>query len=201
MTSQGQITPGSFYLLRRKCGKATCRCARGQLHAVWVLTRSEAGKHKLYTVPPEQRAALRRIAGHQRLEPAIGARQVALRHEAVGHRLGHVLRGAPGGPLRELGHRVVALQLDVTNGAQIAAAAKAAPDVQLLVNNAGVAAMMGADFTDPQWIAAGRQEMDVNYFGTFAITQAFAPVLKRNGGGAMSPGCTPRCAGPSTRSR
>src|SRR6266550_6182253 len=29
MTSQGQITPGCFYLLRRKCGKPTCRCAGG----------------------------------------------------------------------------------------------------------------------------------------------------------------------------
>lgn len=71
MTSQGQITPGSFYLLRRKCGKPTCRCARGQLHPVWVLTRSEAGKHKLYTVPSEQRAALRqRAAGWRRYQRA-----------------------------------------------------------------------------------------------------------------------------------
>lgn len=84
------------------------------------------------------------------------------------------------------GGRVVALQLDVTKQAQITAAASAAPDVQLLVNNAGVAAMMGAPFTDPQWLQAGRQEMDVNYFGTFAVTQAFAPVLARNGGGAIA---------------
>jgi NAD(P)-dependent dehydrogenase (short-subunit alcohol dehydrogenase family) len=84
------------------------------------------------------------------------------------------------------GKRVVALRLDVTNEADIAAAVKAAPDVQLLVNNAGVAAMIGGDFTDPQWIPAGRQEMNVNFFGTFALTQAFAPVLKRNGGGAIA---------------
>ena len=62
MTSQGPLTPGSFYLLRRKCGKPSCRCARGQLHAVWVLTRSENGKHKLYTVPPAQRAEIRQRA-------------------------------------------------------------------------------------------------------------------------------------------
>jgi hypothetical protein len=71
MTSQGQITPGSFYLLRRQCGKPTCRCARGQLHAVWVLTRSEAGQHKLYTVSPEQRAGVRqRAAGWRRYQRA-----------------------------------------------------------------------------------------------------------------------------------
>jgi hypothetical protein len=62
MTSQGPLTPGSFYLLKRKCGKASCRCARGQLHTVWVLTRSQAGKHKLYSVPPEQRAEVRQRA-------------------------------------------------------------------------------------------------------------------------------------------
>jgi len=62
MTSQGPLTPGSLYLLRRKCGKPSCRCGRGQLHAVWVLTRSEAGQHKLYRVPPEQRAQVRQLA-------------------------------------------------------------------------------------------------------------------------------------------
>lgn len=63
MTSQGPLTPGSFYLMRRKCGKASCRCARGHLHPVWVLTRSEAGKHKLYSVPADQRSRVRQLAG------------------------------------------------------------------------------------------------------------------------------------------
>lgn len=83
------------------------------------------------------------------------------------------------------GGRVVALRLDVTNAAQIAAAVSDAPDVQLLVNNAGVAGHAGGAFTDPKWITAGRQEMEVNYIGTFSVTQAFAPVLARNGGGAV----------------
>jgi hypothetical protein len=62
MVSQGSLTPGSFYLLRRRCGKPSCRCARGHLHAVWVLTRSEAGRHKLYPVPSAQRAQVRQWA-------------------------------------------------------------------------------------------------------------------------------------------
>lgn len=66
MTSQGQITPGSFYLLRRQCGKPSCRCARGHLHATWVLTRSEAGLHKLYSVPPQQRGLVRQRAANWR---------------------------------------------------------------------------------------------------------------------------------------
>lgn|SRR5882724_4227550 len=53
------MAPGSLYLLRRKCGKPSCRCARGSLHASWVLTRSEAGQQRLYSVPAAQRAQLR----------------------------------------------------------------------------------------------------------------------------------------------
>ena len=57
---------GSFYLLRRKCGKPNCRCATGQLHASYVLTRSEAGKDRLYTVPKDQRAQVRKWAAEYR---------------------------------------------------------------------------------------------------------------------------------------
>jgi len=56
------MVQGSFYLLRRKCGKPTCRCATGQLHTSWVLTRSEAGKDRIYSVPKEQRAQVRQWA-------------------------------------------------------------------------------------------------------------------------------------------
>jgi len=76
MTSQGPLTPGSFYLMRRKCGKASCRCARGQLHPVWVLTRSEAGKHKLYSVPADQRSSVRVLAGAWRRYQRARARLV-----------------------------------------------------------------------------------------------------------------------------
>jgi hypothetical protein len=54
------MVQGSFYLLRRKCGKPTCRCAAGQLHANWVLTRSEEGKDRIYSVPKEERARIRK---------------------------------------------------------------------------------------------------------------------------------------------
>ena len=56
------MVQGSFYLLRRKCGKPNCRCASGQLHASWVLTRSQAGKDRIYSVPKDQRAQVRRWA-------------------------------------------------------------------------------------------------------------------------------------------
>ena len=82
--------------------------------------------------------------------------------------------------------RVVPIALDVTRPAAIRAAVAAAPDVTLLVNNAGIAARMGGAFTDPGWLDAGREEFEVNVLGTFAVTQAFAPVLAANGGGVVA---------------
>lgn len=65
-----QIDPpmvqGSLYLLRRKCGKPNCRCARGELHASWVLTRSESGKKRLYSVPQDQKGRLRPLTREYR---------------------------------------------------------------------------------------------------------------------------------------
>ena len=68
----------------------------------------------------------------------------------------------------------------------IATAAARATGVDLLVNNAGIVGFFGGEFTDPKWIEGGRQEMEVNFLGTFAVTQAFAPVLANNGGGAIA---------------
>ena len=62
MTAQAEVLPGSFYRLRRKCGKPSCRCSQGHLHTSWVLTRSESGKHKLYPVPPAERSRIRKLA-------------------------------------------------------------------------------------------------------------------------------------------
>ncbi len=79
--------------------------------------------------------------------------------------------------------RVVGLALDVTDAVQVARAALDAPDVTLLVNNAGHAAFQGA-IAAPRLVDA-RREMEVNYFGPLALTRAFAPVLARSGGGAI----------------
>jgi short-subunit dehydrogenase len=75
------------------------------------------------------------------------------------------------------------LTLDVTNHAEVAAAATAAPDVTLLVNNAGYAAFEGAIAASD--LSKARQEMDANYFGPLAVTRAFGPVLAAGGGGAV----------------
>ena len=83
----------------------------------------------------------------------------------------------------EGGGKVVALALEVAKPDQIAAAAKTATDVSILVNNAGAflnQRLIGADD-----LSAAREEMEVNYFGLVGMCGAFAPALKANGGGAI----------------
>jgi NAD(P)-dependent dehydrogenase (short-subunit alcohol dehydrogenase family) len=75
------------------------------------------------------------------------------------------------------------IALDVTDPAAVAAAARRAGDVSLLVNNAGVA--RGSSFLAPDAIDAARAELETNFFGPLALARAFAPVLKDNGGGAI----------------
>lgn len=83
------------------------------------------------------------------------------------------------------GGRVVPLQLDVTNPDQIRAAAAAAGDVRLLINNAGIVRKFLGEFTDPEWIQAGREEFETNVIGVLAVTQAFAPAIAKRPGGAV----------------
>lgn len=78
---------------------------------------------------------------------------------------------------------VIPVQLDVTNPAQIAAAVAACPDVTLLVNNSGIS--RGSSFLGADAMAAARAEFETNFFGPWAVAQAFAPVLKAQGGGAV----------------
>lgn len=78
---------------------------------------------------------------------------------------------------------VEVIKLDVSNPADVAAAAARATDVTLVINNAGVAAMGG--FLDADAIESAQRHLDVNLFGSLRVAQAFAPVLAANGGGAL----------------
>ena len=51
---RSQMVKGTVYLLKRRCGKSNCRCARGQLHTTTVLTASISGRTRLKTIPAEQ---------------------------------------------------------------------------------------------------------------------------------------------------
>ena len=85
--------------------------------------------------------------------------------------------------IEEFGGKVVPLHLDLAVPESIITAAHTAKDVQLVVSNAGVlrnATPLAADAID-----ALQFEIDINVFGLIRMAQAFAPVLKSNGGGAF----------------
>jgi len=79
--------------------------------------------------------------------------------------------------------KVEPVAIDITHEDQIKSAVAQAGDVDLLINNAGIANFAGLISADN--LDAARQEMEVNYFGTLMMNRAFAPVLKKNGGGAL----------------
>ncbi|WP_433717731.1 SDR family oxidoreductase [Actinoplanes sp. CA-051413] len=77
---------------------------------------------------------------------------------------------------------VIPVQLDITDPESVAQAAKIADDATVVVNNAGTS--LGVNLLEGD-LDAIRLEMETHYFGTLAVTRAFAPVLERNGGGAV----------------
>ncbi|MEP7456407.1 SDR family oxidoreductase [Phyllobacterium sp. SB3] len=79
---------------------------------------------------------------------------------------------------------IVQIKVDVTNSASVKAAAEQCEDTTLLVNNAGIARLTD-DVLGPEMIEGSREIFETNYYGTIYVSQAFAPVLARNGGGAI----------------
>lgn len=78
---------------------------------------------------------------------------------------------------------VIPVKLDVTNAGEAAALAAELGDVDLVVNNAGIADMTG--LLAPGADASLRRMLETNVFGILNVSRAFAPVLARNGGGAF----------------
>ena len=79
---------------------------------------------------------------------------------------------------------VVQVKLDVTDPASVAAAEARCGDTTVLVNNAGIVRLTGGTL-DPFLADVAREIFETNYYGTVRVSQAFAPVLARNGGGAV----------------
>ena len=77
---------------------------------------------------------------------------------------------------------VEVLQLDIPDPASVAATAAKASDVTLLINNAGVSTFQNLVTGDLEKI---RLEMETHHFGALTPVRAFAPVLAKNGGGAI----------------
>jgi NAD(P)-dependent dehydrogenase (short-subunit alcohol dehydrogenase family) len=74
----------------------------------------------------------------------------------------------------------VPLALEVSDPNSALALAEQAPDVTILINNAGASA--GADYLTSD-LAAIHRDFETNFYGPLHVTRAFVPVLEANGGG------------------
>jgi NAD(P)-dependent dehydrogenase (short-subunit alcohol dehydrogenase family) len=121
------------------------------------------------------------------IEPTIADRAVLVTgaNRGIGHALVEEAsrRGAArvyAGTRQPLAHpdgRVMPLTLDVTSAAQVQAAAGRVESLDILINNAGLAL-----YDDLSERAALEQQLAVNLFGTYGVTQAFLPLLTRSRG-------------------
>lgn len=86
-------------------------------------------------------------------------------------------------PARVLLSGVQTVRLDVTRADDALAAAEACRDVNVLINNAGIS--RGSSVLAAGGMDAARAEFETNFYGPWRLSQAFAPVLAAQGGGAI----------------
>jgi len=82
------------------------------------------------------------------------------------------------------GDSVKTLLLDLERPDTIRAAAAQAGDTTFVINNAGI--LDSADALDEHAVRSLEKQLLVNTTGLLHVAQAFAPVLKANGGGALA---------------
>lgn len=75
------------------------------------------------------------------------------------------------------------VRLDVNSAADVQSAAQIAHDTTIVVNNAGIANFGSFLGDDAETLL--RNHLETNLLGVLRISRVFAPVLARNGGGAM----------------
>jgi NAD(P)-dependent dehydrogenase (short-subunit alcohol dehydrogenase family) len=85
------------------------------------------------------------------------------------------------GALQIADERVTPLTLDVTSASQIQQAVEAVENLDVLINNAGVA--IYDDLTNPDVI---EKHLAVNFLGPLKVTQAFLPLLRRSKGAIVN---------------
>jgi NAD(P)-dependent dehydrogenase (short-subunit alcohol dehydrogenase family) len=84
-------------------------------------------------------------------------------------------------PLTHADRRVTALTLDVTEAAQIQAAVERVESLDILINNAGIA--LYDDLSDRSVL---EHHLAVNFFGPYAVTQAFLSLLTKSSGAIVN---------------
>ena len=86
--------------------------------------------------------------------------------------------------IERYGDRIVPIEFDLTRPETTVAAAEVANDVNLVVSNAGV-----LNVSDPlaeNAVESLQLQMEGNVYSLIRLAQAFGPVLKANGGGALA---------------
>lgn len=78
--------------------------------------------------------------------------------------------------------RITPLQVEVSDSSSVAALTAAAPDVTVLINNAGVLDF-GPVLDAP--LTAFERNFATNFYGVLHMSRAFAPVIEHSGGGAI----------------
>ena len=104
----------------------------------------------------------------------------ALVNEALRRGAARVYAGTRGA-LEITDERVIPLALDVTNTSQIQHASDQVGELDLLINNAGIAI-----YDDLSNLEVIEQHMAVNFFGLLKVTQAFLPLLRRSKGAIVN---------------
>lgn len=86
--------------------------------------------------------------------------------------------------VKEYKSKVRPIPIDLRDSKSIHRAAKSAPDVEVVISNAGV--LTTATPLDTHAFESIELEMQTNVYGLMHMAQAFAPVLKGNGGGVFA---------------
>lgn len=97
LTDHHAMVKGSVYELQRRCGKPTCACATGKLHASLVLSWSENGRTRLKSVPSERVGQLKELTGYYQRFRKARARLIQIQKKMLDviHRLEDARRQEP----------------------------------------------------------------------------------------------------------
>lgn len=77
----------------------------------------------------------------------------------------------------------IPISLDVTSAKDISTAIEMCSDVTMLINNAGIA--LKSSILAENSLENAKAEFETNVWGPFNLSKGFAPVLAKNGGGAI----------------
>ena len=83
---QRELVKGSVYLLKTRCGNASCHCAKpqGLLHSATVLSWSQSGKTRIRSLAAGDRARIRRLTENYRRLRQARAALIKLHRQALG---------------------------------------------------------------------------------------------------------------------